>query len=114
MRRLFVVLAVIVVLASMVWGFRILTSDVTLTPPNPDGLNCGGTYGSLMGEPSYGGELPYPDDWVDQCREAAQDRIGWIVVPAVTGPLALLYLTGAFVMVARRAKAEGRSTGAVR
>ena len=69
--------------------------------------------GSLEGKPNYGGELPYPHDWIDQCKKAANEKARWIVVPAIAGPLALLYLIGEFIAVVRRAKAEGRSTGAL-
>ena len=57
--------------------------------------------------------MPYPDNWVDICRDAAKDKVSWIVVPAVAGPLALLYFSGALIVIARRAKADGRSTGAL-
>lgn len=113
MRRYFAVLAMLIMFASLIWGIWILRSDVT--PPTVKGteLSCGGVLGSLEGKPIYGGEQPYPRDWVDQCRDAAKEQIDWIAVPAIAGPLSLLYLVGAFVVLARRSKAEGRSTGAV-
>lgn len=36
-----------------------------------------------------------------------------MVVPAIAGPLALVYLAWALYMEGRRAKAQGRSTGAM-
>ncbi len=113
MRRLAVTLAFPVILVSLVWGVAILAADVA--PPsttNPE-LSCGGVLGSLEGKPNNGGELPYPHDWIDQCKKAANEKARWIVVPAIAGPLALLYLIGEFIAVVRRAKAEGRSTGAL-
>ncbi len=80
---------------------------------NDPELSCGGVFGSLEGKPKYGGELPYPRNWIDLCKDAAEDKLSWIAVPAIAGPLALLYLMWALAMEGRRAKAEGRSTGAV-
>jgi hypothetical protein len=113
MRPVSVLLALIVVAGSMVWGARILSSDVELTPPNGDGLTCGAVYGSLRDKPTYGGEEPYPTNWVDQCEAAAKDEAVWLVGPTISGSAASIYLIGAFVMVVRRAKSEGRSTGAI-
>lgn len=112
MRRASVVLALVVVAISMAWGLRLLSADVELTPPNRDGLTCGGVFGSLRDKPIYGGEQPYPVNWVDQCEAAAKDEAVWLVAPAITGSAAVLYLIGACVMVVRHAKSEGRSTGA--
>jgi hypothetical protein len=112
-RRVSGILALIVVAASMAWGVRILTSDVELTPPNGDGLTCGSVFGSLQDEPTYGGEQPYPINWVDQCQAAAKDEAIWLVGPAITGSTASIYLIGACVKLVRRAKSEGRSTGAL-
>lgn len=112
MRRFAPAIAVIVVLVSLVWGFTTLTASVTPPSVSHPELSCGSVFGSLEGRPNHGGELPYPRDWIGQCQDAARDQVGWIVVPAIAGPVALLYLAGSFAMVARRAKAAGRSTGA--
>jgi hypothetical protein len=113
MRRYFAVLAVMVALGSMVWGIEILGADVTPASTRDIGLSCGGVLGSLEGKPSYGGEQPFPRDWIEQCKDAARNKMDWITVPATAGPLALLYLIWALFMEGRRARAEGRSTGAV-
>jgi hypothetical protein len=113
MRRLIAVLACIIILVSLVWGVAILAADVAPPTVKDPELSCGGVLGSLEGKPNYGGELPYPHDWIDQCKTAANEKARWIVVPAIAGPMALLYLIGSFVAVVRRAKAEGRSTGAL-
>lgn len=113
MRRYFAVLAVMVTVGSIVWGIDILRADVTPASTSDIELSCGGVLGSLEGKPSYGGEQPYPDDWIEQCKDAAKDRVGWIVVPVIAGTLALLYLVWALCMEGRRAKAEGRSNGAM-
>jgi len=113
MRRYFAVLAMLVMCASLIWGVWILAADVTPASVKGTEMTCGSVRGALEGKPLYGGELPYPRDWIDQCRDAAQDQIDWIVVPAVAGPLSLLYLGGALLVEGRRAKAEGRSAGAM-
>lgn len=113
MRRYFAIIALLVVTGSMVWGFSILTADVTPASVSNAELSCGGVFGSLEGKPIYGGEMPYPRDWIDQCKDAAKEKVRWAAVPAIAGPLALLYLVGALVVEGRRAKAEGRSTGAL-
>lgn len=113
MRRLLAVLALLVALTSAVWGVGILRQDVEMTPENRDGLTCGSVFASLQGDPRSGGEMPYPDNWIATCRDAARDDIPWIVAPAVTGIAALMYLTGSFIRLTRRAKAEGRSRGAL-
>ncbi|CAN5411312.1 hypothetical protein BH09ACT10_BH09ACT10_29350 [soil metagenome] len=106
MSRLSLALAMTVVVGSLMWGTAILSSDVPdiAVPAAESGtLACGGIYGSLVGRPLTGGELPYPDDWLDQCRAAAKGEINWTAaVPAIAGPLALIYLAGAFVMAMRR------------
>jgi hypothetical protein len=111
MRRYFAVLALFVVLGSLMWGISILTADVTPSSVSDSELSCGGVFGSLEGKPIYGGEVSYPRDWIDQCRDAAKEKVRWAAVPAIAGPLALLYLVGALVVEGRRAKA-GRSSGA--
>lgn len=113
MRRYFAIIALLVVTGSLVWGLSVLTADVTPSSVSNSELSCGGVFGSLEGKPIYGGEMPYPRDWIDQCKDAAKDKLTWIAVPAIAGPLALLYLVGALVVEGRRAKAEGRSTGAL-
>ena len=112
MRRYFAVLAMLVMISSLIWGVWILRSDVTPSSVKGTEMTCGNAMGALEGKPLYGGELPYPRDWIDQCRDAAEEQIDWIVVPAIAGPLSVLYLIGALVMEGRRAKAEGRSAGA--
>lgn len=98
---------------SMAWGARLLTQDATLTPANDDGLTCGSVFGSLRDKPSYGGEQPYPAGWTDQCEAAAQDQAVWLVVPALAGSAAAIFLIGTCAGIVRRARSEGRSTGAL-
>lgn len=114
MRRTFqLVIAMLAAIVSLVWGLVILASDVTLSPPNKDGLACGGVFGSLISEPSYGGEQPYPDNWVQMCRDAAADQAVWALAPALIGLIALGYLAFRWTAVVREAKAHGRSSGAL-
>jgi hypothetical protein len=110
MRR--ILLALVVVAASFVWAVAMVAGDVS-PRDNSDGLSCGGAHGALAGKPTYGGEMPYPDDWVEQCRAVANDRVVWAAVPAVTGSLATAYLLVLGATVVRQAKAEGRSRGAL-
>ena len=107
------VIALLVLMVSVEGGLVLLGRDVAVDTPVEGRLPCGGVFGSLAGKPLHGGEIAFPEDWVDRCRGAALDQARWGVVPAGAAIVALGYLGVAGVQVVRRAKAEGRSTGAL-
>ncbi len=111
MHRLLALIASTVVCLSLASGFYILTANIRPSSVHDPQLSCGGVVGSLRDKPNYGGELPYPNNWIDLCEEAARDRLDWIAVAAIAGPLGLLYLAGAAVASARRGKAGSNTTG---
>lgn len=104
--------ALLVVVASLVWGFAILTADVRVDVDGAYGSNqCGSVYAVVLdGHAQGGGEVVRPDEeCVAKAREAARGAIA----PAVAGLVGLGYLGVRWIAVVREAKREGRSRGAL-
>lgn len=110
-RTLQLVIAMLAVIVSLVWGFSILTADVQVdVSGNYSSTACGSawevaTEGHAMG----GGEMTYPDE---QCAAQARKDVRWALAPALVGLLALGYLGYRSIGLVREAKAQGRSRGA--
>lgn len=109
MRRMVqLVIAMLAVVVSLVWGLAILTADVHVdVSGNYDNTACGSAWEvATKGHAMGGGEMTRPDE---QCAAQARKDVRWALAPALTGLLALGYLGFRWTAVVREVKERNRS-----
>lgn len=107
-RTLLLVLAMLGVLVSLVWGVAVLRTDVVVDADQAsyDTAACGSAYAVLLeGGPVGGGEVRRPD--ADTCVDAARDHLRWTSLPLLVGLLGAGYVVVRWRGVLR--EAAGRS-----
>ncbi|KQY58794.1 hypothetical protein ASD11_03940 [Aeromicrobium sp. Root495] len=114
-----VFLAVLVMLASLVLGFLVLTDSAYASLGPRDENECGAVGLVMLGS---GHTIPVSDDdgrrydteaWEKACVTAARREALWAAPPLATGLASALYLGAGLSRVVRRSAAEGRSRGAL-